>query len=70
MVVIFLIPGPSESPAPPCRASNIDFAFKQVSCIPIQYIIIIIIILMLFWEFVFKSYIRNFGHVRLRSQGT
>ena len=32
--VIFLIPGPSESPAPRCRASNVDFAFKQVPCIP------------------------------------
>ena len=29
--------GTSESPAPLCRASNIDIAFEQVSCIPIQY---------------------------------
>ena len=37
MVVIFFIPGHSESPALPCRAYNIDFAFKQVPCRPIQY---------------------------------
>ena len=103
MVVIFFIPGPSESPALPCRASNIDFAFKQVPCIPIQYGYLSHHFLCIFYTLqthyyyyyyyyyyyhhhrhyyhyfdaflricvhLFKSYMRNLAHVKLRLQGT
>ena len=106
MVVIFFIPGPSESPPVPCRASNIDFAFKQVPCIPIQYGYLSHHFLRIFYTLqthyyyyyyyyyyyhhhhhhrhysyyfdaflricvhLFKSYMRNLAHVKLRLQGT